>query len=140
MDAWGAVAGLATITGPRATGVLMETLGRQWIFSVNLPLGALSIVLTLLMPAWRPGLQPWSNPLGVAPSGIELFCVTFGVQNGEQYLWGTVSGFVTVTEIIGAGVVFLLAFVWRQRHNRNEPFAPLQLFGTRIFPWAISPT
>ncbi|MCL2850145.1 MAG: MFS transporter, partial [Micrococcales bacterium] len=34
---WGSVAGVATITGPLLGGLLVESVGWQWIFFVNLP-------------------------------------------------------------------------------------------------------
>src|SRR6202049_5087583 len=37
---WGAVAGLATITGPTLGGLLVTALDSRWIFFVNLPIGA----------------------------------------------------------------------------------------------------
>ena len=39
MGLWGAVAGVATITGPLLGGVLVQTLGWEWIFFVNVPIG-----------------------------------------------------------------------------------------------------
>ena len=39
MSVWGATAGVATLVGPLAGGVLVDGLGWQWIFFVNVPVG-----------------------------------------------------------------------------------------------------
>jgi len=134
MGMWGGIAGLATITGPLLGGVLVQHLGWEWIFFVNVPVGVIAIVLTvLLVPNWQPKNSHSFDVLGIALSGIGLFLVVFGVQNGQQYDWGTVTGPITVFEIIGAGVLFLVGFVVWQRYNRSEPLLPLQIFKNRNF-------
>ncbi|MEU4804019.1 DHA2 family efflux MFS transporter permease subunit [Actinosynnema sp. NPDC023587] len=134
MGMWGGVAGLATITGPLLGGVLVDHLGWEWIFFVNVPIGVLAIVLTaLLVPDWQPRNSHAFDVPGILLSAAGLFCVVFGVQNGEHYDWGAVAGGITVFEIIGAGVVLLVAFVLWQRFNRREPLMPLAVFGNRNF-------
>ncbi|CCH31274.1 DHA2 family efflux MFS transporter permease subunit [Actinosynnema sp. NPDC047251] len=134
MGMWGGVAGLATITGPLLGGVLVDHLGWEWIFFVNVPIGVVAIVLTLLLvPDWQPRHSHSFDVPGIVLSAAGLFCVVFGVQNGEHYDWGTVAGGITVFEIIGAGVVLLVAFVLWQRYNKSEPLMPLAVFGNRNF-------
>ncbi|SEP51907.1 DHA2 family efflux MFS transporter permease subunit [Amycolatopsis saalfeldensis] len=134
MGMWGGVAGLATIAGPLLGGVLVDHLGWEWIFYVNVPIGVIAIVLVLmLVPDWQPKHSHSFDVLGILLSAAGLFLVVFGVQNGQQYDWGTVFGGITVFEIIGAGVVLLVAFVWWQRFNRKEPLVPLNVFANRNF-------
>ena len=45
MSVWGATAGVATLVGPLAGGVLVDGLGWQWIFIVNVPIGVIGIGL-----------------------------------------------------------------------------------------------
>ncbi|MBK1788833.1 DHA2 family efflux MFS transporter permease subunit [Prauserella cavernicola] len=134
MGLWGSVAGLATITGPLLGGVLVQHLGWEWIFFVNVPIGVVAMVLTvLLVPDWQPRRSHRFDVLGIALSGAGLSLVVFGVQNGQHYDWGTVFGPVNVLMLIGAGLVLLAAFVFWQRINRNEPLLPLRIFGARTF-------
>ncbi|WP_092657427.1 DHA2 family efflux MFS transporter permease subunit [Actinopolymorpha singaporensis] len=134
MGLWGAVAGVATITGPLLGGVLVQTLGWEWIFFVNVPIGVLAITATiLLVPDWQPRHSHRFDPIGIALSSVGLLCVVFGLQEGQRYDWGTIAGPVTVPEIIGAGVLLLVAFMVWQRVNRNEPLLPLAVFGHRNF-------
>ena len=45
MSLWGAVAGVATLVGPILGGVLVDGLGWEWIFFVNVPVGVVGLVL-----------------------------------------------------------------------------------------------
>jgi EmrB/QacA subfamily drug resistance transporter len=133
MALWGAVAGVATLVGPILGGVLVDTLGWEWIFFVNVPVGVIAFVL-----AWRlvPSLETSRHRfdwLGVALSGVGMFLLVFGIQEGEQYDWSTITGPITVWRLIVGGVVVLAAFVWWQHRNRNEPLVPLSLFADRNF-------
>jgi EmrB/QacA subfamily drug resistance transporter len=137
MGMWGAVAGLATITGPLLGGVLVDSLGWEWIFFVNVPVGLVGIVLTVvLVPDWQPRrLRSFDVP-GILLSVAALSLLVFGIQNGQHYDWGTVFAGVTVFEIIAAGAALLVAFVVWQRYNRNEPLVPLRVFDNRNFSTA----
>jgi EmrB/QacA subfamily drug resistance transporter len=134
MGMWGAVAGVATIAGPLLGGVLVDNLGWQWIFLVNVPIGVIGLVLAIvLVPGAQKRNRHRFDVLGTALFSIGLLAVVFGVQNGQQYHWGTVRLGVTVPEIIAVGVVLLVVFVGWQRLNRHEPLLPLSLFGSRNF-------
>ncbi len=45
MSVWGATAGVATLVGPIAGGLLVDGLGWQWIFFVNVPIGIIGLGL-----------------------------------------------------------------------------------------------
>jgi EmrB/QacA subfamily drug resistance transporter len=134
MGMWGGIAGLATITGPLLGGVLVDSLGWEWIFFVNVPIGVVGIVLTvLLVPDWQPKRLHSFDVPGILLSVAGLALLVFGLQNGQQYDWGAVSRWVSIPEIIGAGLVLLVAFVVWQKYNRGEPLVPLRVFGNRNF-------
>ena len=134
MGMWGGIAGLATITGPLLGGVLVDSLGWEWIFFVNVPIGVVGIALTiLLVPDWQPKrLHSFDLP-GIVLSVAGLGLLVFGIQNGQHYGWGAVAGWVSIPEIIGGGVLLLVAFVVWQRYNRGEPLVPLRVFDNRNF-------
>jgi len=134
MGMWGGVAGLATITGPLLGGVLVDSLGWEWIFFVNVPIGVVGIVLTaVLVPDWQPRrLHSFDIP-GILLSVAGLALLVFGIQNGQHYDWGPVVAGATIPEIIAAGVVLLVVFVVWQRYNRGEPLVPLRVFDNRNF-------
>ncbi|TDV56486.1 DHA2 family efflux MFS transporter permease subunit [Actinophytocola oryzae] len=134
MGMWGGIAGLATITGPLLGGVLVDSLGWEWIFFVNVPIGVVGIVLAVvLVPDWKPGrLRSFDVP-GILLSVAGLGLLVFGIQNGQHFDWGQVRDWISIPEIIAAGVVLLIAFVFWQRYNRGEPLVPLRVFGNRNF-------
>ncbi|MFE6965306.1 DHA2 family efflux MFS transporter permease subunit [Agromyces sp. NPDC057679] len=133
MGLWGAVAGVATLVGPILGGVLVDSLGWEWIFFVNLPVGVVAFIA-----AWRlvPNLETHSHRfdwLGVVLSAVGMFLVVFGIQEGETYDWGTITGPITVWGVIGTGLVVLAGFVVWQAFNTAEPLLPLGLFRDRNF-------
>jgi EmrB/QacA subfamily drug resistance transporter len=134
MGLWGGVAGLATIAGPLLGGVLVDGLGWEWIFFVNVPVGLAGMVLTvLLVPDWQPKHAHSFDIPGILLSGAGLCLLVFGLQNGQHYDWGRVAGPFTVYEFIAAGIVLLVAFVVWQRFNHQEPLVPLRVFANRTF-------
>src|SRR3989337_214457 len=48
---WGATVGGAVAIGPLVGGILTESLGWEWIFFVNVPIGLVAIALTLMRVA-----------------------------------------------------------------------------------------
>ena len=133
MGLWGAVAGVATLVGPILGGVLVDSLGWEWIFFVNVPVGVVAFVL-----AWRlvPKLETHSHRfdwLGVVLSAVGMFLLVFGIQEGETYDWGIIIGPITVWGLIITGIVVLVGFVVWQRFNPAEPLLPLELFRDRNF-------
>ena len=133
---WGATAGVAVLVGPLLGGILVDSLGWEWIFFVNVPVGLLGFVL-----AWRlvPRLENRNHKfdwLGVVLSAVGMFLLVFGIQEGHQYDWGNVFGAITVWELIIGGLVVLAGFVVWQAVNKSEPLVPLGLFKDRNFSLA----
>jgi EmrB/QacA subfamily drug resistance transporter len=131
MALWGATAGVATLVGPILGGVLVDGLGWEWIFFINIPVGLIGFAL-----AWRlvPTLETHTHRfdwVGVALSGVGMFLLVFGIQEGEQLDWDTV-----VWSLIAGGIVVLGLFVFWQARNRAEPLVPLRLFRDRNFSLA----
>ncbi|MFN8137727.1 MAG: DHA2 family efflux MFS transporter permease subunit [Propionicimonas sp.] len=133
MSLWGATAAVATLVGPVLGGLLVDSLGWEWIFFVNVPVGIVGFLL-----AWRlvPSLETHSHQFdipGVVLWAIGMSCLVFGIQEGETFDWGTIWGPVNVWSLIGLGVAVLGVFLWWQRRGRGEPLLPLRLFSDRNF-------
>lgn len=133
MSLWGAVSGVAMLVGPILGGVLVDSLGWEWIFFINVPVGVIGFVLALRLVPDLPTLSHRFDLLGVALSAVGMFLLVFGIQEGETYDWGTITGVVTVWGLIGLGVLVLVLFVVWQAVNRAEPLVPLGLFKDRNF-------
>ena len=137
MALWGATSGVATLVGPILGGVLVDAFGWEWIFFINLPLGVAGFILAATYVPKLPTHPHRFDILGVILSAIGLFLVVFGLQEGNNYNWGTITNTpFSVWELIIVGVVVLIAFVVWQRFNRGEPLLPLSLFRDRNFSLA----
>jgi EmrB/QacA subfamily drug resistance transporter len=128
MALWGATAGVASLVGPILGGVLVDGAGWQWIFFVNVPVGAIGVVLALRLV---PRLETHSHRfdwIGVALSGVGMFLLVFGIQEGHQKQWAP-----WIWLMIIGGLVVLAVFVLWQHLNRAEPLVPLGIFRDRNF-------
>lgn len=132
---WGAVAGLATITGPVFGGWLVTALDWRWVFYVNLPIGIATLVLAAL---YLPNLQfnrrhrlDWT---GTGLVSLGLFLIAFGLIEGPSHRWGHVWGPLSIPLILGAGLLVMLLFAWQQRmHRDREPLVPAGIYSDRNF-------
>jgi len=136
MSLWGATAGVATLVGPILGGVLVDGLGWQWIFFVNAPVGVVGFILAMRLVPDLPTHPHKFDLIGVALSSIGLFCLVFGIQEGQKYDWGQIKGPISVWSLIITGLVVLAIFVFWQSRNRGEPLLPLGLFKDRNFSLA----
>lgn len=130
---WGAVAGVATLIGPLAGGILVDAGGWEWIFFVNVPIGIIGFAMAWWFIPKLPSTPHRFDLVGVVLSGLGLTCLIFGIQEGETYRWGQIHGVISIPMLITLGVGFLIAFVIWQRHTRSEPLVPLTLFRDRNF-------
>lgn len=127
MALWGAVAGVAILVGPLAGGVLVDDLGWQWVFFINVPVGVISFVAAVILVPNLPTHHHRMDYPGILLSGVGLFLLTFGLQEGQLHNWGQ-----SVWELIIIGIVLLVAFVWWQS-RATEPLMTLTLFRDRNF-------
>ncbi|MBT1001122.1 DHA2 family efflux MFS transporter permease subunit [Paenarthrobacter sp. DKR-5] len=136
MGLWGSVAGVATLVGPVLGGVLVDGLGWEWIFFINLPIGVVAFFCALrFVPALSTHPHRF-DIVGVVLSALGMFLLVFGIQEGQTYSWGTIVGPLSVWSLIIAGLVVLAAFVVWQRVGKGEPLLPLGLFRDRNFSLA----
>ncbi|MHA0288482.1 MFS transporter [Mycobacterium sp. C3-094] len=128
MSVWGATAGVATLVGPLAGGVLVDHLGWQWIFFVNVPVGVLGLVLALRLVPALPTQSKQIDVLGVVLSAVGLFLIVFALQEGQAHRWAP-----WIWAAIGVGIAVMACFVVWQSVTRGEPLIPLAIFGDRDF-------
>lgn len=136
MALWGATAGVAILVGPILGGVLVDTAGWEWIFFINVPIGIVAFYL-----CWKlvPHLETHSHSfdwIGVVLSAVAMFCIVFGIQEGEKYSWGKMTGFISVPLLIAFGLIVLAIFLIWQSRIRTEPLVPLSIFRDRNFSLA----
>jgi MFS family permease len=72
--------------------VLVDNLGWEWIFIVNVPIGIIGLALAVwLVPALPTTSHRFDIP-GVVLSGIGMFLIVFGLQEGQGHHWRRGSG------------------------------------------------
>jgi EmrB/QacA subfamily drug resistance transporter len=125
---WGATAGVASLVGPLAGGVLVDELGWEWIFFVNIPIGIVGVALAVWLVPALPTQVHRFDLVGVALSGAGMFLIVFGLQQGPAAHWQP-----WIWALIVAGIGFMSAFGYWQAVNSDEPLIPLDIFADRDF-------
>ncbi|EUA13032.1 H+ antiporter-2 family protein [Mycobacterium kansasii 732] len=128
MSMWGATAGVASLVGPLAGGALVGGLGWEWIFFVNIPIGVLGLALAAWLVPVLPVRAQRFDLIGVALSGIGMFLLVFGLQQGQSAGWEP-----WIWAVLVAGVGLMSAFVYWQSLRRCAPLIPLVIFRDRDF-------
>src|SRR3954453_7107986 len=125
---WGATTGAAVAVGPLVGGVLVQVIGWEAIFFVNVPIGLGAIALTLAKVAESKdpsgGRVDWAGT--VTFSGA-LFLLVFGLIRGNAEDWST----AIVACLVGAAVL-LVAFLVVER-RAAYPMLDLTLFRKPAF-------
>jgi EmrB/QacA subfamily drug resistance transporter len=128
LSVWGATAGVATLVGPLAGGVLVGGLGWEWIFFVNVPIGLVGLALAVWLIPVLPTHQHRFDLVGVALSGAGVLLIVYALQEGQSAGWAP-----WIWAVMVAGVGFMTMFVYWQSMNAREPLIPLEVFRDRNF-------
>ncbi|HEY5694333.1 MAG TPA: MFS transporter [Gaiellaceae bacterium] len=130
---WAGVSALALAIGPLAGGLITENLSWNWIFFVNVPVGALGIVVSrLVIRESRDTSHEQSIDLpGLLTSVGFLFTLSYALIEGNGRGWS--SG--EILGLFAAAAVLLVAFVLLE-HRQRLPMLDLSLFRIGSFAGA----
>jgi len=122
LGAWGAVGGFGAVAGVLLGGILTDALSWEWIFFVNVPVGAAGFVLApfLLQESRDARVRRFDVPGAVLVTG-GLSSLVYGITQAGQEGWlapQTLSVFVVSLLLLGGFVG------WEVRHPE-----PLMRFG-----------
>jgi EmrB/QacA subfamily drug resistance transporter len=125
---WGALGGSGAAAGVLFGGILTNYLGWQWIFYVNVPVGALVFGLTLpFVPESRAELgQRRFDAAGAITVTSGLALLVYAISKAPDVGWGSAR---TILLLI-ASVVILAAFVVIELRSR-APLMPFRIFRIR---------
>ncbi|MFD2415935.1 MFS transporter [Amycolatopsis pigmentata] len=126
---WGALTGVAVAAGPVVGGVLVSGLSWRWIFFVNLPIGVIALVLTMIKVSEsrdeRASPPDW---LGFVVFSAALGCLVYAlIASGRE---GFTAPRVIAFFAVAAGL--LTAFVVIEA-RRTHPMFDLRLFRLPTF-------
>ncbi|HKT84340.1 MAG TPA: MFS transporter [Solirubrobacterales bacterium] len=126
---WGAVVGGAVAVGPLVGGLITESLGWEWIFFVNVPIGITAMVLTerQIVNVFAKDPEPVDVP-GLITFSLALFLLIFGLIRGNPEGWDSA---LIVSCLVGAAVL-LVAFVAIELRSKY-PMLDLSLFRKPAF-------
>ena len=118
---WGAVVGVSTAIGPMVGGLLIDTLGWQSVFWINLPICAAALILTTIyIPESKSATVRGIDPAGQLLAIAVMFTLVFGLIEHKPI-------------VFTATAAALAAFCYVEwRHA--PPFIDLRFF--RSFPFA----
>jgi EmrB/QacA subfamily drug resistance transporter len=122
---WGALGGSGAAVGVLAGGVLTEQFGWEWIFWVNVPVGALVLALTpfVVPESFRVTERRRYDPLGAISVTSGLALLVYGISEAPNVGWLTAR---TILILLAAGAL-LIAFVVIER-TVEEPLMPFRIF------------
>ena len=151
---WGAVISGAAALGPLAGGALTQWASWNWIFLVNLPIGVLVIIATLLVVPETRG-KPGGRGVdvdGALLSAIGFGALVFAIIEGPDlgwwtpqaelhlfgWTWGTSMAVSPVPVAFLIAAIALTLFVFWERHRKRVARAALldlSLFRLPTFSW-----
>ncbi|MCW2882590.1 MAG: drug resistance transporter, EmrB/QacA subfamily [Sphaerisporangium sp.] len=125
---WGGLTGLAVAGGPLVGGAIVEGLAWQWIFWVNVVLGALLVPLIFRKVAESRGPKVRVDLPGIALVSAGSLGLVWALVRGNTSGWTSAE----VLAALACGVVALVAFVaWELR--TGTPMLPMPYFRARAF-------
>ncbi|OZJ02471.1 hypothetical protein BZG36_05133, partial [Bifiguratus adelaidae] len=130
----GAMADLVNDHFPKLGGVFTDHVSWRWCFYINLPVGAITIVVSVLFLKLRPVTGDTRakfkriDGFGTFLLVGSVVCILLAVQmGGNQFAWN--SSAIVSCFVVG-GVVLIGFIIWEARYA-NEPVVPMRLFRLR---------
>lgn len=127
---WGSVVALGAIAGPIIGGTIVTHYAWEWVFLINLPVGAAAIYYTMrIVPeSFDPLASRKLDWTGLGLSSAGIFAVVYAMIEGNIKGWTS----PLILGLLAGGSVLLVVFVlWEKR--APDPMMKLELFKIRNF-------
>ncbi|HEY3543643.1 MAG TPA: MFS transporter [Gaiellaceae bacterium] len=121
---WGAMGGSGAAAGVLFGGILTRYAGWEWIFFVNVPVGAIVLALTrpIVHESRIPGLRGF-DAAGAATITSSLALLVYGISKAPDVGWASAR---TILFLVAAAIL-LAAFIVIER-SIAEPMMPFRIF------------
>ncbi len=129
MGVYGATIGVSVAIGPLVGGALVDSLGWEWVFFINVPVGIAAIAVTYAK--LRESRDPNATKVdwaGLVTFSSSLFLAVFGLLRGNEEGWGS----TLILALLGAAVALFVAFLVIESRVK-QPMLPLELFKKPAF-------
>ncbi|MGZ4332714.1 MAG: MFS transporter [Gaiellaceae bacterium] len=124
---WGAIGGSGAAVGVLAGGVLTKYFGWEWIFFVNVPVGALALVLApRFVRESKSGRDSTQDIAGAVTVTAGLALLVYAVSKAPDHGWG--SGW-TLSRLAVAALLLVAFLVVEAR--AKDPIMPFRIFRVR---------
>src|SRR4051812_29501437 len=128
LGVWGALGGSGAAVGVLAGGILTEYLSWRWIFFVNVPVGAIVLLLTrrIVPESRRDDTGRRYDAVGAVLVSAGLALLVYAISQAPNVGWATAR---TILLLILSGAL-LVGFVVNERRH-DDPLLPFHIFRVR---------
>jgi EmrB/QacA subfamily drug resistance transporter len=122
---WGALGGSGAAAGVLAGGVLTKYLGWEWIFYVNVPVGAIVMALSFpIVPESRAEMEHRRfDVLGAISVTSGLALLVYAISKAPDVGWGS---FRTIGFLLASAALLAFFVLWELR--ARAPLVPFSIF------------
>jgi EmrB/QacA subfamily drug resistance transporter len=125
---YGGLAGLAVAMGPIVGGALTQSIDWHWIFWINVPIGAIAVLLGVRLLPESYGAPERLDLVGAGIVTAGVVALVWALTRATTVGWAS-------AETVGSlatGILLLSAFLWWE-YRVAEPMVPLRLLAVRDF-------
>jgi EmrB/QacA subfamily drug resistance transporter len=130
---WGAMGGSGAAAGVLFGGILVKYLGWEWIFFVNVPVGALVLALSpaVVRESRAPDVGRNFDVIGASSVTGGLALLVYAISKAPLDGW---SASTTIVLLVAAALLIVFFVLWERR--APNPLMPLSIFRIRTLAGA----
>ena len=123
---------IAPALGPTIGGYLVEYVGWKWIFTINIPIGIIGVVLAFFfLPVFEKAKVEKLDAGGAATVAVMLFCLLLALSKGGDWGWSS----IPIVLLLIVSLVSFCLFLYFEL-NLKAPLLNLRIFKHRNFTFA----
>jgi EmrB/QacA subfamily drug resistance transporter len=128
LGVWGALGGSGAAVGVLLGGILTDYLSWRWIFFVNVPVGALVLLVTtsIVPESRRDAEERHYDALGAVLVSSGLALLVYAISEAPNVGWGAARTILLLVAAVGLLVAFLV-----NERRVTDPLMPFHIFRVR---------